>query len=88
MIELDKISGSRGFTPSLQTNWGKVQRSLIAQESWIMDGDLGQYDAVEARLLAADFECNCLFSVITLIHLAVSGVYWPVEAGGNWIIVP
>lgn len=31
-----------------------IQRRLIAQGSWIMDGDLGHYDAVEVRLPAAD----------------------------------
>ena len=31
-----------------------MQRRLIAQDSWIMDGDLGHYDAVEVQLSAAD----------------------------------
>lgn len=31
-----------------------MQRRLIAQDSWIMDGDLGQYDVAEIRLAAAD----------------------------------
>ena len=34
--------------------WVKTQRRLVERESWIIDGDLGKYDAVEVRLLAAD----------------------------------
>src|SRR5258708_33419491 len=31
-----------------------MQKKLVAGEQWIMDGDLGPYDAVEVRLRAAD----------------------------------
>lgn len=34
--------------------WVEVQRKLIAEDGWILDGDLGPYDAVEVRLRAAD----------------------------------
>ena len=54
VIELDKMFWQPGFHALPPDEWAKVQRSLITQESWIMDGDLGQYDAVEARLPAAD----------------------------------
>ena len=32
----------------------KIQEKLAAQEKWIMDGDLGPFDAIEIRLRAAD----------------------------------
>jgi hypothetical protein len=31
-----------------------LQQRLVAQDRWIIDGDLGPYDAVEVRLRAAD----------------------------------
>jgi hypothetical protein len=31
-----------------------IQRQLAAEESWIMDGDLGPYDVLNVRLQAAD----------------------------------
>jgi adenylate kinase family enzyme len=54
VIELDKIFWQPGLAPLLSGEWKNVQRKLIAQDSWIMDGDLGQYDEVEVRLQAAD----------------------------------
>jgi adenylate kinase family enzyme len=54
VIELDKIFWQPGLQALPRDEWVKMQRRLVAQESWIMDGDLGQYDAVEVRLQAAD----------------------------------
>lgn len=54
VIELDKIFWQPGLHALLPSEWEKMQRSLVAQESWIMDGDLGPYDAIEVRLSAAD----------------------------------
>ena len=54
VFELDKIFWQPGLDPLPSDEWAKVQRKLMAQDSWIMDGDLGQYDAVEVRLQAAD----------------------------------
>ena len=54
VIELDKIFWQPGLQPLPPDEWAKVQRKLIGQDSWIMDGDLGRYDAVEARLPASD----------------------------------
>jgi hypothetical protein len=34
--------------------WAAVQRELISQQTWIMDGDLGPYDVIDVRLRAAD----------------------------------
>jgi adenylate kinase family enzyme len=54
VIELDKMFWQPGLQALPPEEWAKVQRRLIAQDSWIMDGDFGQYDAVEVRLGAAD----------------------------------
>jgi adenylate kinase family enzyme len=54
VIELDKVFWQPGLHALPLDEWSKVQRRLIAQHSWIMDGDLGQYDALEVRLPAAD----------------------------------
>lgn len=54
VIELDKIFWQPGLRALPSDEWAKVQRRLVAQDGWIMDGDLGQYDAVEVRLRAAD----------------------------------
>jgi adenylate kinase family enzyme len=54
VIELDKIFWQPGLHPLPAAEWVNVQRRLIKRDSWIMDGDLGHYDAVEVRLQAAD----------------------------------
>lgn len=54
VIELDNIFWQSGLQALSRDEWVKIQRRLVAQESWIMDGDLGHYDAVEVRLRAAD----------------------------------
>ena len=54
VIELDKIFWQPGLHALPLSEWVKMQRSFVAQETWIMDGDLEPYDAVEVRLSAAD----------------------------------
>jgi adenylate kinase family enzyme len=54
VIELDKIFWQPGLVATPRDQWTDVQRALVQKEAWIMDGDLGPYDAVETRLRAAD----------------------------------
>jgi adenylate kinase family enzyme len=54
VIELDKIFWRPGLAPTPVDEWRRVQQTLIEQAAWIMDGDLGPYDAVDVRLRAAD----------------------------------
>jgi adenylate kinase family enzyme len=54
IIELDKIVWQPGLTAMPRDEWKLVQEKLVAEDAWIMDGDLGPYDAVEVRLRAAD----------------------------------
>jgi adenylate kinase family enzyme len=68
VIELDKLFWQPGLQALPRDEWVKMQRRLVAQESWIMDGDLGQYDAVEVRLQAAD--------TIILLNFALVRCAW------------
>src|ERR1700687_2427984 len=54
VIELDKVFWRPGLAAPPRDQWVVVQERLVAEEGWIMDGDLGPYDAVEVRLRAAD----------------------------------
>lgn len=40
--------------PLSQQYWAARQATLIADERWILDGDLGPHDVLEARLRYAD----------------------------------
>jgi nicotinamide riboside kinase len=54
VIELDKLFWRPGLTATPRGQWAAIQRELAAQQSWIMDGDLGPYDVLNVRLRAAD----------------------------------
>jgi nicotinamide riboside kinase len=53
-IELDKVFWQPGLLPMPRDQWVELQQRLVDEDQWIIDGDLGPYDAVEARLRAAD----------------------------------
>jgi adenylate kinase family enzyme len=54
VIELDRVFWGPGLVATPRDQWVIVQEKIVAEEKWIMDGDLGPYDAVEVRLRAAD----------------------------------
>src|SRR6202035_4723235 len=54
VIELDKIFWRPGLIATPRDEWAAAQALLVAPDGWIIEGDLGQYDAVETRLRAAD----------------------------------
>jgi len=54
VIELDKLFWRPGLAATPRGQWAAIQRELAAQQSWIMDGDLGPYDVLNVRLRAAD----------------------------------
>jgi adenylate kinase family enzyme len=64
VIELDKIFWQQNLIATPRDRWVEVQRALVEQESWIMDGDLGPYDEIEVRLRAADTIIFLDFSLI------------------------
>jgi adenylate kinase family enzyme len=55
VIELDSIFWQPGPRPTPEREWAETQRTLVARDRWIIDGDLGPYDTgLELRLRAAD----------------------------------
>jgi len=54
VVELDKIFWRSGLFPTPRVEWIQLQQSLIEKAEWVLDGDLGPYDAAEVRLRAAD----------------------------------
>lgn len=54
VVELDKHFWTADRTPLPLDEWTATQQQLVDAERWILDGDLGPYDALEARLAAAD----------------------------------
>ena len=54
VVELDKVFWQPGLTPTPPDRWAVMQRELVAHESWILDRDLGPYDATDVRFGAAD----------------------------------
>jgi adenylate kinase family enzyme len=71
VIEVDKIFWQAGLIATPREQWVAMQEKLIAGERWIMDGDLGSYDAVEVRLRAADTIIILDFSLVRCAWRAI-----------------
>jgi len=54
VIELDKVFWRLGLVATPRDRWVVDQEKMVAEERWIMDGDLGPYDVVDVRICAAD----------------------------------
>lgn len=54
VLELDQHFWSADLAPTPPDAWAQVQCDLAAAKLWIMDGDLGPYDVLPARLARAD----------------------------------
>ena len=54
VIELDEVFWRPGLVATPRDQWVAVQEGFVAEEGWIIDGDLGRYDVVEVRFRAAD----------------------------------
>lgn len=54
VVELDTHFWAADLTPLPADRWTAVQRELVDAPAWILDGDLGPYDAPQPRLSAAD----------------------------------
>ena len=67
LIELDKFFWRAGLLATPRDESVSLQEKLVATEGWIMDGDLGPYDAVEVRLRAADTIILLDFSLIAVL---------------------
>jgi adenylate kinase family enzyme len=64
VIEADKIFWQPGLVPTAREQWIAIQKGIVAEDRWIIDGDLGRYDAVEVRLRAADTIILLNFSLL------------------------
>ncbi len=53
-IEIDKVFWASDLTAMPREQWVARQQALVAHDQWILDGDLGPYDALDIRLRAAD----------------------------------
>jgi|ERR1700758_1317652 hypothetical protein len=71
VIELDKLFWRPGLVETPRDQWIELQQNLVRQNEWIMDGDLGPYDAIEVRLAAADTIIFLDFSLIWCAGRAV-----------------
>lgn len=71
VIELDKVFWGPGLTVTPRKQWVLLQQRLISRDRWIMDGDLGPYDAAEIRLAAADTIIFLDFSLIRCAWRAI-----------------
>jgi adenylate kinase family enzyme len=54
VVELDKLFWRQDLIATPPKEWIMTQQSIVQKSHWILDGDLGPYDAVEVRLKAAD----------------------------------
>lgn len=86
VIELDKIFWQPGLEAMPHAGWVKAQERLVERENWIIDGDLGHYDALEVRLRVAD--------TIVLLDFPLALCAWRVLRRGRersdfwrWLIV-
>jgi adenylate kinase family enzyme len=80
VIELDKLFWRRGLvTP--RDDWIAVQQKLVTEEKWILDGDLGPYDAIEVRLRAAD---TIIFLDFSLLRCAWRAMQRSPERADFW----
>jgi adenylate kinase family enzyme len=71
VIELDKVFWQQGLLATPRDQWVAQQEKLIAEDGWIMDGDLGACDAVEVRLRGADTVILLDFSLVRCAWRAV-----------------
>jgi adenylate kinase family enzyme len=81
VIELDKIFWQPGLIGTPREEWVVMQERLVAEDRWIMDGDLGPYDAVEVRLHAAD---TIIFLDFSLVRCAWRAIRRSRERGDFW----
>jgi adenylate kinase family enzyme len=82
VIELDKVFWGPGLAITRRDQWVAIQEKLVAAEGWIMDGDLGPYDAVEVRLRAAD---TIIFLDFSLVRCAWRTIKRSRERADFWL---
>jgi adenylate kinase family enzyme len=81
VIEVDKIFWQPGLIATPREQWVVMQEKLVARDGWIMDGDLGPYDAVEVRIRAAD---TIIFLDFSLVGCAWRAIRRSREGADFW----
>jgi adenylate kinase family enzyme len=81
VVEMDKIFWRPGLIATPREQWVVMQERLVAGNRWIMDGDLGPYDAVEVRLRAAD---TIIFLDFSLLRCAWRAIRRSRESADFW----
>ncbi len=81
VIEVDKIFWRPGLIATPRDKWVVMQEKLVAGDRWIMDGDLGPYDAVDVRLRAAD---TIIFLDFSLVRCAWRAIRRSREGADFW----
>jgi hypothetical protein len=71
VIELDQHFWQPGLIPLQRERWREIQKDLADEQLWIMDGDLGTYDELGVRLLAADTVLVLDFSLLRCLVRAL-----------------
>ena len=54
VVELDEHFWGPDLAPTPKDEWARKQRLLTGGSRWVLDGDLGPYDVLPARLRAVD----------------------------------
>lgn len=71
VVELDKLFWQPGLIKMPADRWVDLQQKLASENAWIMDGDLGPYDAIEVRLRRADTVIFLDFSIVRCAYRAL-----------------
>jgi adenylate kinase family enzyme len=82
LIELDKVFWRPGLAATPRDQWVKMQQRLVEEDRWIIDGDLGPYDAVEVRIAAAD---TIIFLDFSLVRCAWRAIRRSRERADFWL---
>jgi adenylate kinase family enzyme len=71
VIELDALFWQSNLSPTPTADWVRRQQELVSANRWILDGDLGRYDAPSVRLARADTVLILDFSLLRCTWRAV-----------------
>jgi hypothetical protein len=77
------------LVPTQRGRWIEIQRALVGDDRWIMDGDLGRYDDLSVRLKAADTVLVLDFGLLLCLARALRrsrerAEFWYWLAGWRW----
>jgi adenylate kinase family enzyme len=81
VTEVDKIFWQPGLSATPRQQWIEMQEQLVTRDRWIIEGDLGPYDAAEVRLRAAD---TIIFLDFSLVRCAWRAVRRSRERADFW----